>query len=307
MIRFEKSKKDYEKGNYIDSLLEKSKLLTFIFNFSDSLSAHHVSAYATQAAFFTLLSIFPFISLLLSIVKYTPLSKEFLTSTIGEIFPSIMLPLMNTIIDEVFTNTSGTALSISIIFVIWSAGKGILALIYGLQEVYEIEEDRNYFVIRIISSIYTLILAVAIVLSLTLLVFGNSIYEMLKKPFPVIYDLFGSFLHQQGIIAFFMLTLLFLVIYRFIPRQHFSTYGLLPGACFSSLGWIVFSYAFSIYLKYSNSMSYTYGSLTTIVIAMLWLYTCMYILFIGAEANNFLHGFFVRVRHLIRKKLRRNH
>ena len=292
-------KKDID---FIDRIMEKSRLIRFFCNFGESVSRHHISAYATQSAFFTILSFFPFISLLLSLVKYTPLSKDFLVTTIGEIFPSIMHPLMNTIIDEVFTNTSGTAFSISVIFVIWSAGRGILSLIYGLQNVYEIKEDRGYFVIRIIASIYTLILALAIVFTLGLLVFGNNIYKMLKKPLPVVYELFGLFLQQKGIIAFFILTLLFLVLYRIIPRQHFSTYGLFPGACFSSLGWIVFSYAFSRYIEYSNSMTYTYGSLTTIVIAMLWIYTCMYILFIGAEINTYLHTFFVRVKHILKER-----
>lgn len=291
--------------DFIDVILEKSKLARFIYDFTDSMANHHVGAYATQAAFFTILSIFPFISLLLSLVKYTPLSKDFLVQTIEEVFPSILQPLMNTILDEVFTNTSGTAFSITVIFAIWSAGKGILSLIYGLQNVYEIEEDRNYFIIRLIATIYTFILAIAIVITLTLLVFGNNIYNMLKKPLPVVYELFGMFIEQKGIIAFLFLTLLFLILYRIIPRQHYSTYGLLPGACFSSAGWIVFSYGFSIYLSYSDSMTYTYGSLTTIVIAMLWIYTCMYILFIGAEINISLHSFFVRIKHFIKKLFKR--
>ena len=58
-----------------------------------------------------------------------------------------------------------------------------------------------------------------------------------------------------------------------------------PGALFSAVGWTGFSFFFSLYFKYSSRLSEIYGSLTTIVCVMLWLYVCMYIFLMGAEIN----------------------
>ena len=62
----------------------------------------------------------------------------------------------------------------------------------------------------------------------------------------------------------------------------------LPGAVVSSIGWFAFSYVFSIYVDDFSGMSNMYGSLTTIILLMLWLYFGMYITLIGAEFNQLL-------------------
>lgn len=254
-------------------------------DFLNKLYEHKIGAFASQAAFFIMLSVFPFISLLLSLVKYTPITKDFLFTNINNFIPEIVHPLTNTIIDELYAYTNSTTLSLTVILGLWSAGKGVLAIIYGLDSVYEVEEKRNYFIIRAISALYTLLFLVAIIICLGLMVFGNTIYEMFKEPAPIIYDLLGIFINRKEILTFLVLTLFFLLVYKVIPQKNYSMVTLLPGACFSSIGWVSFSFFFSLYIKYSDNYTYTYGSLATVIISMMWLYICMYILFIGAEVN----------------------
>lgn len=261
-------------------------------DFLKKLNKHNIGAFASQAAFFIMLSVFPFISLLLNLVKYTPITKDFIFTNINSFIPEIVHPLTNTIVDEMYANTSSTAISITVILGLWSAGKGVLAIIYGLDSVYEVEEKRNYFVIRIISALYTLLFIVAIIICLGLMVFGNTIYRMAKGPFPIIYDLLGIFINRKEILTFLVLILFFLIVYKVIPHKNYSMLTLLPGACFSSIGWVSFSFFFSLYIKYSDNYSYTYGSLATIIISMMWVYICMYILFIGAEINIYFRDTF---------------
>ncbi len=59
----------------------------------------------------------------------------------------------------------------------------------------------------------------------------------------------------------------------------------LPGAAGASLGWLVFSSLFSVYVQHFGSYSVFYGSLAGIAMAMLWLYVCMSILFYGGVLN----------------------
>ena len=64
----------------------------------------------------------------------------------------------------------------------------------------------------------------------------------------------------------------------------------LPGAMFAAVGWMVVSWVFSIYLDVFEGFSSMYGSLTTIVLIMLWMYFCMYCILLGGEMNVLLAG-----------------
>ena len=70
---------------------------------------------------------------------------------------------------------------------------------------------------------------------------------------------------------------LFGLIYTYIPDNKAEIHGTGSGACFAAVVWSVFSWGFSMYVSYGNGYS-IYGSLTIIVIIMLWMYFCMYII-----------------------------
>ena len=88
-----------------------------------------------------------------------------------------------------------------------------------------------------------------------------------------------------------ILLFFFLIMYIVLPNRKTSLIYELPGAILSSLGWIGFSYGFAFYIDNMANFSYVYGSLTAIVLLLLWVYFCMYILFIGAEVNYFLYNY----------------
>ena len=64
----------------------------------------------------------------------------------------------------------------------------------------------------------------------------------------------------------------------------------LPGAVFAAIGWMVVSWVFSVYVDVFEGFSTMYGSLTTIVLIMLWMYFCMYCILIGGEFNVLMEG-----------------
>lgn len=261
------------------------KIYRYINNYLDRLKKDNISAFSAQAAFFLIMSVVPFFSLLLTLVKYLPISTQMLRSTIEIFLPSPLEPMASTIIDELLYKTNSAILSVSVLVAIWSASKGVMAIINGLKAVYHVEDNRNYFLVRLISSLYTVVFVVAIIVTLLLIVFGNTIYHALKQDFPTAADFIGIFVRQKFVLSFCVLTLFFLFIYQLVKRESNEFIYLVPGAVFSSLSWIIFSYAFSIYIEKFSDFSYTYGSLATIILLMLWVYTCMYLLFIGAELN----------------------
>ncbi len=283
-----------------------SEIYFIIKGFTNRLKDDHISAFSAQAAFFLIMSIVPFLSLLLTLIKYLPISQAMLLDTVINVTPVPFEPLVTTILEELFAKSNGAILSVSVLVAIWSAAKGVLAIVRGLQAVYHVNESRNYFVLRFISAIYTVIFVTAIILTLLLLVFSNQIYYALKTDFPTAADFISIFIKQKFLLALCLLTLFFLVVYKLVRRSNNSFISLIPGAVIAALSWIVFSYAFSVYIDKFSDFSYTYGSLTTIVLLMLWVYFCMYLLFIGAEINSYFEVFIENSKHKFLKKIRKS-
>lgn len=246
----------------------------------------HVSAFSAQAAFFIIISFFPFIMFLLSIVPFLSLKESTILNLATQIFPNAFNSLIVLVITEVYRKVnSGTLISITVITALWSAGKGFLAIMKGLNSVYGIQETRKSIILRIISTLYTLVFAIMLIASIILFIFGNKLYLWIETRFPVLQDLALLIISLRTIVGLIILLIFFLVIYVAIPNRKTKISRELPGALVCAAGWMGFSYAFSYYIDHYSNYASMYGSLTTIVLFMLWMYFCMYILFIGAEIN----------------------
>lgn len=260
-------------------------LIAWVKNIMNKIKEDHVSAYAAQSAYFIILSAVPFIMLLLVLLKYVPIDTQTLADNLADFFPADTTVFIQGLIGEITQKTSGTVLSITIITLLWTSGKGIMAITRGLNSVFGIKETRNYVMLRVISTFYTLIFAIMIVFTLGFLVFGNRIYLWICEKIPFLNSVAAFLISIRTISSMGILTLLFLMFYKVLPNQKSKLLRQLPGALFSALGWMISSYIFSIYVDYSGSLSYMYGSLTSIIITMLWLYFCMNLMFFGAEIN----------------------
>lgn len=263
--------------------------IQFVYKFFDRMGQDRIGIYTAQASFFIILSIFPFLLLFLNVIGMTNINENSIVHMINNYTPDIVRPLLVQIINELYTHVSGTAISIAAIVAIWSASKGVLSVMFGLYEISKIHRRRNYFISRFISMIYTLLFLITIIVTMVLLVFGNKIFNILISLLPALSDITILSLILRYLISFVILSTFFLIIYRIANIKLTTVKKCLPGALFSALGWMIFSYVFSIYIDNFSNMSYMYGSLTAVIIMMLWIYFCIYILFMGAEINKFLH------------------
>lgn len=256
--------------------------------------SHHTGAYAAQAAYFFVLSLIPTILLLLTLVQFTPVTRPDVMEAVTQVFPSSVEGLIVSIVDQVYAQ-SGSVIPITIIVALWSAGKGVLSMTSGLNLIYENTETRNYIYLRFRASFYTVIFILAIVLSLTLSVFGNSISLFVYKHAPVLTKIMDLIIRVRTLLTLVILTLFWDLVYKFLPnRTNLSKTTMkqqLPGAVFTSCGWLLISFVFSVYLDIFTGFSSMYGSLTTIILIMLWLYFCMYVILLGGELNALLEGY----------------
>ena len=264
-------------------------ILRWVKGFLKKNTEDHLGAYASQAAFFIVLSAFPFCIFLLTLLRYSPLTYEDLLNILQMLSPKMANDVIRLVMKEVYEQSTIAITSFTIIFVLWSAGRGILSITRGINEIYHINETRNYFYIRFISAVYTLWLAMALIVTLGLLVFGNVIYRKVIQLLPVLHDFAAFVISIRMLIIFCLLTLFFIFVYRVLPNKKTPLLYVLPGAISCSIGWMITSSIFAIYFNTSHSFTYMYGSLAGIMMIMLWLYTCMYQLFLGAELNNLLH------------------
>lgn len=246
----------------------------------------HVAAFSAQAAFFIIISFFPFIMLLLSIIKYFPIEEESMLLMLNQAFPTTVNSLITSIVREIYdTAASTTLISVTIVSTLWSAGKGFLAVMKGLNSVYEINETRHSLLLRGMAALYTLIFAIMVILTMILFVFGNRLYFWIGQKLPVIEDTAFVIISLRTIVGLITLIIFFLIIYIVIPNRKTKLMHELPGAMVCAAGWMGFSYAFSYYIDNFSNYASMYGSLTAVVLFMLWLYFCMYLLFLGAEFN----------------------
>ena len=264
--------------------MTKRKVVKQIIDFLNRIKLDHVGAYAAQSSYFMLLSFIPVILLVMTSVRFTPLTEDMINSGIMQIVPEEFQSFVQSIIREVYTRSTAIV-PITAILTLWSAGRGIQGLTNGLNSIYHVVETRNYIVARIRLTVYTLLFIVAIVFSMVLMIFGNGIQSLLEDYVPVVASITRTIFNMRTVISFVTISLILLVIYKFLPNRKASFKSQLPGAVLGAIMWSVFSLGFSVYLKYNGNFANMYGSLTTIVLIMLWMYFCMYIVLLGAEIN----------------------
>lgn len=245
-----------------------------------------VGTYASGAAFFLFLSIIPIIMIVSGLIPHDAIAKGSMVNISQAVIPERVYSFLVEIVDSYHGNNM-TLLSVSALVVIWSASKGVLALIRGLNHIYEVDESRNYILLRLKAAFYTVFLLLAILLSIGLLVFGNTIAKWVITDKGMTSRLWQALGGVRHILVAAMISVVFCTMYSILPNNQLTWKEHYPGAVFTSVFWTLYSFGFSVYVDYFGGFS-MYGSLTTIIIVMIWLYFCMYIFFCGALVNKWL-------------------
>ena len=247
-----------------------------------------IPLHAANTGYFIVLSVFPALLLLLGLLRYTPLTAEHLMELLEDLLPEVVRDGAQELVFATWQNTTASTVGLSAVTALWSASRGIYGLLTGLNAVYEAEENRGYFYTRGISMLYTFAFFLVLLLTLVLHVFGNSLVSFLTMvDHPVV-----IFLTDHLNLRFFLLlavqTGVFTLMFMVLPNKRNRFRESLPGGIFSSLGWLLFSEGFSVYVEWFPRYANVYGGVYTVALSMLWLYCCMSILFYGGALNRYL-------------------
>lgn len=254
------------------------------------ISALQIGAHASSAGFFLALSVFPGLLLLLGILRYTSLDVATLIGAVEGFLPEALLPYAEDLLRSIYAGSSGVLVSVSALAALWSASRGVQGLMTGLNAVYGTNDDRSWFTTRLLCVGYTFAFLLVLALTLALHVFGRQIIDAFStSPLP-----FLRFLADVVDLRFFLLlgiqTALFTAIYTAFPNRPCRPADSVPGAVLASIGWLVFSNLFSLYIDYFGDHTHIYGQVYTMALSMLWLYFCLCIVYFGGALNRFLSG-----------------
>lgn len=277
----------FKLGNWLKD--HNNRYISFLGQLLFRIKDDNVTALGAQLSYYLILSIFPFLIFFLNILSYTPIASEDILHGIITIMPLDTQKMVSNLLMETIHTSSETLLSLSAITGLWAASKGLMALIRSLNKAYDVEETRSYFELRAIAIIFTLALLILLTIVLLTLVFGevlgNKLFDLLgiTQKFILIWPLL------RVIISVTFMILIFTLLYRFIPSikngDRIQYKHALPGAIFTSVGWIITSTAFSYYVSNFANYGKTYGSLGGVIVLLVWLYISSIIIIMGGEIN----------------------
>ena len=255
----------------------------------ESVRQEKLGLYAAQTSFFLIISFVPLFMLLITLLQFIlPITQDDLLNTVLPYLPENMEGFFSGIIGELFSKQTVSIISISSLMLLWSASRGIHSVTQGIRHIFRAPKTL-YYRERLRALIYTVALVLTLLFALIVLVFGNSLWALLESNLPALKDASALVMLSKFAVSTLLITLFALLLYcATVPRGVSAARLQIPGALFAAAGWILFSTGFSIYITNFSNYSYVYGSLTAVILLMLWLYFCMWLLFLGAQLNKFL-------------------
>lgn len=168
---------------------------------------------------------------------------------------------------------------------IWAASNGVSAFIRGINKAYDQKESRSFWRIKAMSIVFTLALAIVLVFSFFMLVLGEMLWKFIFSYFglPEIFRNIWTLIRH--LIPLFTMFLVFVAAYVYIPNRPMTLKETIPGALFSTFGFITISLIFSYYVNNFGLYANTYGSIAGVIILLIWLYWSSIIIILGSEIN----------------------
>lgn len=270
--------------------MNKRNPVTFIKYLYMHCLRNDISSRSAEISFYFLMSLFPFIIFLIALVSYLPdISLNKYIDYLSKLMPSSAFEIVNYTIQKAISSRSAKLQLISFFIMLWSASRGVISLIKAINTAYGREENRSFWKLTTVSFVFTIELVLLIILSLILVVFGGILGNFLFRLLGLD-DLFLTVWNgARFVIALLTMVFIFISLYLYTPNLRLRVKQALPGAVFSTLGWVVTSLAFSYYANNFANYTAIYGSLGGIIALLTWLFLSSHVMLIGAEINALLY------------------
>jgi membrane protein len=246
---------------------------------------NEVGALGAQMTYYLILAFFPFLIFIMTIASYTSVTTENILANISPILPHNTYTLIEDFFNEILKTRNSTLLSFGMIGTLWASSSGVMAIMKGLNKAYDEAEDRPFWKVLGISFLLTLAMGFVILLAFVLLIFGQGIGEHVLKwlHFPANFDTIWNVIKFS--IPLITMFIVFIFLYQISPNRRLSLRECIPGALFTSLGWLVTSALFAFYVNHWGNYTKTYGSIGGVIVLLIWLNISSTIILLGGEIN----------------------
>ena len=257
--------------------------------FFSGMGSRRLTTYSSSCAYYLFMSLVPVIMLLVSVLQYTPLTRDVVLEAVADYVPDSLYEIVYFIVTSIYSG-GRVALTVSILLTIWSASACMKALLRGMDSVYDAERKEDYIRFSLRACFYMIIFVFILMLSFFVMVYGGKILDYIEQSMPVNHSLdflFTLAKYLRFVIILALLALVFCLLYKWMPARRLKFRRQLPGAVFSSVAWAAFSFIFSFYVSLSDRFG-AYGYIGTIMVAMIWIFYCFYFLLLWGFINHYI-------------------
>jgi len=249
------------------------------------MTAVDVFGLAAQLAYFFLLSLFPFLLFLVTLLGYLPIDEAMVMGFISIYAPAEISQLIETNLSNLVHAQRGSLLSIGIIGTLWSASNGLNAITKAFNRAYDVDENRSFLVARLIAMVMTIAMVGVIAMAFLLPIFGEMIGIYIFSFLGMSEEFISFWNTSRWILSSVVFFIVLLALYVLMPNKKIHIKDAFFEAIFATIGWQTVSLGFSYYVQTISDYSATYGSLGAVIILMIWFYISGIIIITGGVIN----------------------
>lgn len=243
--------------------------------------------YAAAVAYQVFFSLFPFIIFLLSLLGLLniPGFFDFLLQKSQAVMPDQAFSLLENVVNQVRSQAAGGVLSFGIIVALWSASSAVRMTMHAMNVAYDVEAERAVWKKIPLSILYTLLLAVAIIVAVGLIIVGDQVAQWFSNlvGFGSLFVILWSWLRIPA--AVLLLIVILALVYDLFPNFDQPFRIITPGAVLAVIVWIAASLGFSFYVQNFSSYSATYGAVAAVIVILFYFFISAAVVLFGAEVN----------------------
>ncbi|HFI0345921.1 TPA: YihY/virulence factor BrkB family protein [Streptococcus suis] len=272
--------------------MKKTKIVeglkTFCSTFFSFYRNADIDVTSVAVAYYLLIGIFPILLTLANLLPYFPFDIDLVLSVVAEFVPDRLYPSVSDFITSILTKPSSSWLGISIATTLWTLSRSMTILQKAVNKAYGINEHRDFIVGHLIGIFLGIGLQVIILLSMTLLTFGQVIISYLSQLFPLDNQWLRGLLSQTQLVGLIALFTGLIMLYFFLPNIRIQKIRyILPGTSFVLLVMTSVGKLFTIYVdNYANRLlDFRMVTAVIFLVFMLWFIFMAQVLIIGAVIN----------------------
>lgn len=269
----------------IDKIKENKKLMDFIQTIRKHITETEIGDRSVVVAYYLLLSFFPILIVIGNLLPFLNITPETVLPYLSEAIPPNVYSFLKPAIIGLLENTSGGALSISVLASLWSSSRGINSLQKALNRAYGVEDRGNFVISRVVSVGMVGILMMAIIAMALVFSAGQVILDALQPMFGFSPEIISTFLALRWPVTVIGLLIILGAVYIVIPNAHVRVKYALPGTVFATVGWIILAQGFSIYAQTFAQRVSGYQIIGSFIVLMFWLNFSATIIIVGGVLN----------------------